>query len=100
MFTLIFDPQMDHGQRQYIQIPADNEALTLLTAWRGNIAGYIDFTLVTAGAGSTMAIAFTTPTQPVYFQTGRSTNIYGILTPTGAYVPARYGNVKVVLTIE
>jgi len=83
-----------------IQIPADNAALTLLTAWRNNIAGYIDFTLVTAGAGSTMAIAFTTPTQPIYFQTGRSTNIYGILTATGAYVPARYGNVKVVLTIE
>lgn len=83
-----------------IEIPGDNEPLTLLSAWRGHIAGYIDFTLITGGAGSTMAIGFTTPTQPIYFQTRTSTNIYGFLTVQNAYVPAQYANVRVVLTIE
>jgi hypothetical protein len=82
-----------------IPLIADHGALTLLTAYRTKIAGYIDFTIVTAGAGSTMAIAQNNAAN-IYFQAGKSKSIFGILTATGAYVPARNGNVFVSLRLK
>jgi hypothetical protein len=67
----------------------DNAAFTLLAADARNVAGYIDFTLVTAGAGSTLANAYVGNINLPYAT--RRGVLFGVLTATGAYVPAYLG---------
>ena len=67
----------------------DNAAYTLLAADAKNVAGYVDFTLVTAGAGSTLANAYVGNVN-LPFNTRRGV-LFGVLTATGAYQPAYQG---------
>jgi hypothetical protein len=63
----------------------DHAAFTLLAADAKNVAGYIDFTLVTGGAGSTLANAYVGNINLPY--TTRRGVLFGVLTATGAYQP-------------
>ena len=75
---------------------ADNAAYTLLAADAKNVAGYVDFTLVTAGAGSTLSNAYVGNVDLPY--TTRRGCLFGVLTATGAYQPAYQGTFTIRLT--
>jgi hypothetical protein len=63
----------------------DHAAYTLLAADAKNVVGYVDFTLVTAGAGSTLANAYVGNVN-LPFNTRRGV-LFGVLTATAAYQP-------------
>ena len=63
----------------------DNIAQPFTVAMMNNLVGVINFSLTTGGAGSTSAQSYATPS--LRYDTGKSTNLYGILVATAAYKP-------------
>ena len=77
---------------------ADNSPQPLTAAMAAKMIGYVTFTLVTGGAGSTMAEYYSSPN--LKFTTGNYSQIFMIMTATGAYTPKNGGTITQRITFS
>lgn len=77
---------------------ADNAPFTLLAAMAQYIVGYVNFTLVTEGSGSTLAHCLTTGLNLGFVP--KTTSLFGVLICEGSYTPKGTGTFRIRLVVK